>query len=457
MNSFDVFDTLIARRFMTSIPIFEQLGREFGIENFVAARMAADTGTRQLDEIYSTLNVGNDVKARELELEHEHCLPIQENLDRVAHGDLLISDMYMSGCDILSLLRSAGLNKQVTMYASNGGKRTGEVWKRLGDRKPDLHLGDNRASDFDIPRHFGFACELFEKSQFSDFELHVRNAGLTNIALLMREVRLRGNWGAYGIFGYVASQLNLPWLFAIAELIRRKSSRPKVFLGRDCQLLYLLYKNYFEYSYYLPFSRRLAFGQPEEAIRYLKSHAPEDAQYVDLCSTGATWEKLNQPLPILVAVYIDNMHYTKTRPILPEQFSYIMKSSESCRSTLTMELFNCGDHGYVKGLEIYDKNLFRATFSEHNDNDPDAVRAIQGPLRLALPLARFYKDKIRAELACLDEKRLLDLARFMLIGIANHDHLEQAIPARCQEALYLYGVIKVSADEETDFRLTEVG
>ncbi len=444
MNSFDVFDTLIARRFITSIPIFEQLGREFGLSNFVAARLAADTGARQLDEIYNALGVGKAVQARELELEHEQCIPIQETLDRVEHGDLLISDMYMPGCDILSLVRSAGLNKQVTIYASNGGKRTADVWKRLSSGKPDLHVGDNPVSDVDIPRRLGVTCELFEKSQLSDFEHHVWNAGLAHIALLMREVRLRGNWEKHGIFAHVASQLNLPWLFTIAELIHRKTDRPIVFLGRDCQLMYFLYQKYFGHCYYLPFSRRLAFMQPKEAVHYLLSHAPQDAQYVDLCSTGATWEKLNEHLNVLVAVYIDNLQYTETRPILPPEFSYIMKCSESCKSPMIMELMNCGDHGYIKSLEFYDKTLLRAKFSDQNDNDPEIVKTIQGPLKLALPLAGFYKSQIRAELAALDETKLRELARFLLIGIAHHNHLEQAIPARRQENVYLSEIVKIA-------------
>ena len=48
MNSFDVFDTLIGRRFVTSDIIWAQIEHEFKHENFAKDRVAADNGQRGL-------------------------------------------------------------------------------------------------------------------------------------------------------------------------------------------------------------------------------------------------------------------------------------------------------------------------------------------------------------------------------------------------------------------------
>ena len=103
MNSFDVFDTLLARRYFTSDPIWHHLSAEFNLPDFVQQRKAADTGGRSYEQIYDYLVDTNAIAAdqrnviatRELELEIETSFPIQKNIDRVKDGDILISDMYL--------------------------------------------------------------------------------------------------------------------------------------------------------------------------------------------------------------------------------------------------------------------------------------------------------------------------------------------------------------------------
>jgi hypothetical protein len=48
VNSFDVFDTLLARRFITSVPLFNQMEAELKIPDFQRRRVAADNGSRTL-------------------------------------------------------------------------------------------------------------------------------------------------------------------------------------------------------------------------------------------------------------------------------------------------------------------------------------------------------------------------------------------------------------------------
>jgi hypothetical protein len=101
MNSFDVFDTLIARRYVNNNIILNHIESEFKLPGFVTARINADTGSRSLQEIYDALiseniipvSIAAEVMAREITLEIETAIPVKENIDRVNDGDLLISDI----------------------------------------------------------------------------------------------------------------------------------------------------------------------------------------------------------------------------------------------------------------------------------------------------------------------------------------------------------------------------
>ena len=139
MKSFDVFDTLIARRYVTTGRIWKLMSEEFELPNFEKERPIPDDGTRTFREIYDQLALRRLIPAelkhvlmrREIQLEIQNAYPIKENIDRVSDGDILISDMYLPGVVILQMVRAAGLTKQVTIYQSNSNKGSGIVWREL--------------------------------------------------------------------------------------------------------------------------------------------------------------------------------------------------------------------------------------------------------------------------------------------------------------------------------------
>src|SRR5262245_12403098 len=79
----------------------------------------------------------------EVHLEHDEAIPIAENLAQVRDGDLLVSDTYLPPDIVRSLLRRAGLERQVALVVSNDGKFTSRVWPRLlAAVAIRQHLGD---------------------------------------------------------------------------------------------------------------------------------------------------------------------------------------------------------------------------------------------------------------------------------------------------------------------------
>jgi hypothetical protein len=417
MNSFDVFDTLLARRHITSDPIWHQMEQELEAPGFVQARKAADTGSRNLYEIYDILvaqaiirpEQRNSSIKREIELEIDVCFPVQKNLDRVAHGDILISDMYLPASAILQLVRSVGLDKQVTLYQSNGDKSQGTVWPKFGGSHAGIHLGDNRRSDYETPTAAGIRGEWFSPAtEFTYLEQELFKK-LANVALLSRESRLRTNAGQYEEYFNLAVDANLPLLFVLAEMLYRQyKGRNLVFLGRDCQLLHKIYSEYFEVGYYLPFSRKVAYDQSIDAVKYLHTHAPEYPIFVDISSTGGTWSTLNTDIDVVVAIYSDVAYYTATKPALPPNFKYLTTNSQIGQTNLLLEVMNCGDHGHLNSIYNYRDNLFKANFAEP-ELPADLIKLLHKPASDAVALSAIYKDAIRHELDATSDEDLVTL------------------------------------------------
>lgn len=419
MNTFDVFDTLIARRYLTSDPIILQLANEVENSNFFEARKIADTGARSLQEIYTHLASAGIIPEshvsvlmnREIELEIQHAIPVQENINRVNHGDILISDMYLPASAILEMVRSTGMNKQVTLYQSNGDKSNGTVWpklQRLLAGWKSHHLGDNKHSDVDMPASFGISAEWCpDATKLNASECKIVD-DLTHIAMLSREVRLRYS-GDRTIYHTIAASVNLPMLFVLAEQLHRKyKNRNIVFLGRDCQLLQKLYSAFYGLCYYLPFSRKVAYDQPEDSLKYLQAHSPNNPVYVDISSTGGTWEHLSRfgLINITVAIYSDSAYYTPTKPTLPMGFEYLMTNSQIGQTNLLLELFNCGDHGHLEMIKTDGDKLMEVGFGLP-ELPSEIVDAVHNPVKQACNLVTVYRDNIRQELSNLTDEQLV--------------------------------------------------
>ena len=87
VNTFDVFDTLIARRCIDPVGVFHAIAERSGLGNFVAARLAAERavahGPYDLATIYATLaemfglsgETAAELQAMEVEIEIENVIP----------------------------------------------------------------------------------------------------------------------------------------------------------------------------------------------------------------------------------------------------------------------------------------------------------------------------------------------------------------------------------------------
>lgn len=186
MNSWDCFDTLIARRFYSPVSIFREVAARLGDPHFVSRRRTAERrSNKTYAGIYRHLP-GIDPQV-ELDVELEHCLPIMQNMRLVQDGDMIVSDMYLDKSHIERMLRKAGLNKDVSIVVTPHGKGTGKIWSQIP--KPDLHTGDNIHADVRSPIAAGIPAAHSTVSVFCRLE-HLVSKSHFQLACWMRYVRL---------------------------------------------------------------------------------------------------------------------------------------------------------------------------------------------------------------------------------------------------------------------------
>lgn len=321
VRTFDVFDTLIARRCIDPCVVFALVEQRIGLAGFAEARRQAEarvaTHEYTIDTIYEELGRALSLdasalaaaKSAEIAIEIEQVIPIAEHLARVRHGDVLISDMYLGEANIRRLLDAAGLASKVSLIVSSAGKSSGRIWPEVLDQVAiDEHLGDNAHSDNAVPLKFGIRTRHTSTHRPSAVEQALLACGLDGLAQLCRHARL-STWSPDpDTRGLQVTQANLNFplmLLASVMLVRTiqgQQLRNAVFSSRDCDCWLPLFRRIasqmgcqVDASYY--YTSRLAKTQPSgDYIAYSDALMRESAIVVDLCGSGWSLAHLAETL-----------------------------------------------------------------------------------------------------------------------------------------------------------------
>ena len=128
--TYDIFDTLIARRCVIPTAIFDIVQSQIIFDNYKEIRILSEqniiNNNYTFNDIYDEfqkitnldINLVNEIKQFELNVELDNCIPIMQNLNKVNNGDILVSDMYHSQDFIFKLLEKCGLTKKVTIIVN---------------------------------------------------------------------------------------------------------------------------------------------------------------------------------------------------------------------------------------------------------------------------------------------------------------------------------------------------
>jgi hypothetical protein len=381
VNSFDVFGTLVARRCVEPRLVLTRLETESGVPDLAEARLAADrklwdTGHpykltdlwREAGQVLG-LSEADAVRLLELEvaIEHDEVIPIAENLARVRDGDLLVSDTYLPAEVVRSLLRRAGLDRQVALVATNDGKSRGWVWPQiLTSISIRRHLGDDPHSDGRSPAAHGIESAIYAGAAPSPVERLLAESGWGTLAEVIREVRLanpfpetrpreRHLW-------WMSCQLNFPLLTFASILLEGYCEANGIeevfFVSRDCHVWIDLFKALFPQrrATYLYASRICALKPTEHYLEYFLATWHPGGVVVDLSSTGASWASLFARLGTRGRCWfiglIDNFSYLPGAPDPARQLEVtsVYRDSELAGVNKGVEMLNYAPHARIEDV-----------------------------------------------------------------------------------------------------------
>jgi len=301
VNSWDVFDTLIGRRCFYPDEIFRIIEKQSGINNFYSIRKHCECITlSNYDDIYIKMldilgvDTSNKLKILEFETELEYIFPINENINKVKDGDILVSDNYYSKEFIYKLLQKAGFNKNVEIYVTYGGKSNGTIWNIIKQKYDILfHTGDNMHSDIHMANNNGVNAIFFNKD-YNDIENYI-NIKYTELAKFCRTLRLKNPYNkdhvSYQLWN-LESNFNVPILILFISYLNQYCEKNNyetlLFCTRDCCHLFKIFKHFYpKYnSIYFHSSRQAYLTKSNDYKEYLISLSKNKTLVIDLCGTG---------------------------------------------------------------------------------------------------------------------------------------------------------------------------
>ncbi len=424
LRTWDVFDTLIARRCVQPIRIFELVEQKIGVKGFAKMRVQAEQIILKLgidykfDDIYDVMHqlmkidkpITDQWKQVELDVEFEQAVPIVENINQVRADDVLISDMYLPEKTIRRLLKKCGLLEPVEIVVSTSGKASGRVYRRFQEQGVYLfHTGDNEISDVAKPREFGMESSWTVLSRPTPLETQLLKIDF-DFGAYLRELRLanpfdeevrRKYWSLFVI--------NVGALMLIAQLIDKVLKAYGFeylgFCGRDTYYMRQLYQRLKSdrnepepANNYLYYSRKLVQNCADDMVKYFSQEIKNRrALMIDLRGSGQHLEILRKKSGLNYSVLICILLLTEKKLLVSfdgnifELFANKMNvkdipAMQNDKAPLNLYMFDCvkdklppGDETELfnrathnspirlKVIETADKIIPNVVFSEVND------------------------------------------------------------------------------------------
>lgn len=284
--SFDIFDTCLVRICGNPAFVFDVLAQrvqpqweesqrfDFSLERQRGESRAREKASKEgkeevtLEEIYSCCDFTGlgDVPAldtlvqEEMEVERTVLSPVDSvremivSLRSQGHQIVFISDMYLSYDFIREVMVQHGfLTVADALYVSSRSgktKRTGTLFRLVCDEmhldcRNWRHLGDNRHSDYDIPRNLGIKVELVSH-KFSYYENRLQVKDLTSrtqmagmMASIAKSVRLRQGDNIHVKFAAdLIAPVFVPYVYSVLKDAERRGVSNLFFLARDAYIFY---------------------------------------------------------------------------------------------------------------------------------------------------------------------------------------------------------------------------
>lgn len=274
--SFDVFDTVIFRKLMDPLDVFELMSIDMGFPDFKRIRKKAEAEMREenerktenrevsLDEIYDVLEkkygIEKSWKNKEIELERKmtianpDMLNIYKELCNAGKIIVFMTDMYLPIIAIKAILEDNGYTKYDTILLSNyerarkGDGSLQRKLKQLYSEKKIIHIGDNYEADVIMSERSGIDAYYYPREELSvDIESKDVLFGSYCYSVI-RNSLYNEEWkkSIYYEHGFrVAGVLTAGYIKFIDEVAKQKKVEKILFCARDCDVLYKTFGMFF--------------------------------------------------------------------------------------------------------------------------------------------------------------------------------------------------------------------
>lgn len=359
VNSFDIFDTLLARKVQHPTYIFDIIERNYPYQNFKNLRIHSESisdGT--IDSIYSNFQIltgeSNEVihelRVFELKTEMENTIPIVSNINKIKDNDILVSDMYLTHDEIIKLLNYHHINPNITLFVSPGGKSQGYMWDKLiKEFSIKSHLGDNYHSDVVMASRYNINGIHTQIHNFSKLESYLINKDV-DLCSFFRIFRLMNPYNEHTLQYKIYDeqiQYNLPLLLfmcrKLENILIHENRNTVLFLSRDGCLIYKIFSFlYPQYkSIYMYSSRQINKNYNNDYIMYLKEiYNKDDCLLFDLNGCFESGRKMfmdvfdHLPRIFIFSLSKPHLYYDGITYILKEGGDYIEKLNKDFRGSL---------------------------------------------------------------------------------------------------------------------------
>jgi predicted HAD superfamily hydrolase len=198
VNSFDIFDTLLARTVPYPSEIFTLIEYNYPYKNFKKIRIEASKNSNgTFKDIYKQFQILTNetdenikkLKKYEFKTEKLNTIPIMSNILNIKDNDIFISDMYLSRKKIRKLLDYHNINSNTKLYVSPYGKKSGEIWEKL-TKIYDIkkHTGDNFHSDIIMANKYNIETTFTNLYKFNFLEEYLYKKDIEHESMVANAV-----------------------------------------------------------------------------------------------------------------------------------------------------------------------------------------------------------------------------------------------------------------------------
>lgn len=329
--SYDIFDTVLVRSCGSAYVVFDILAAEClpgapvtQLMDFALERREGELRARQrfvkdgcedvtIEQIYCCCDFSTwtdmpkeEIMRRELQIERDVLVPVSSIRDEIEghrkDGDkiVFISDMYLSRAFILELLNAHHLlSDRDSLYVSSDvglSKASGRLYEYVKNVEGCsytswCHKGDNRHSDYDIPRKFGIKALLVtHRRTYYEEQMHgraytSRYSDVQAMASVSKAMVMKYGRTPHVLFAadFIAPVL-VPFVHYIMQDANLRGIKHLYFLARDGHIFYkiaqqfngqfpdieLRYLHVSRNSLYLPGINTVCFDELEHIFQPLK-------------------------------------------------------------------------------------------------------------------------------------------------------------------------------------------